>query len=905
MLNPAMFSTARSTTTNSSSPRAPQDTQRKYAESLPFRVARAPVVASLPFTTTSQANPDYYSDDRRNSDWTSAYYDSSGHYAAIPDDRARTPRHFVDSDRGVNRKPMPDFPIFARLPNEQFIYDRSSSEFYSSDYDDFSGTTITPSSYSLIASDELSFSTPESDLSSDQSEDYTPPSTPRDSRSQMSMPPMPSQHLSSYPTLFRDLPDVGYSAPHLTLPETDFAHSFRSGSDGNIDPRRESAPDPSRAGSAAPASPGAGSEHPDGESVMSIESEDTVHRLARINAKYNAAASALYGAFQRDPAFRQHSSTPSIIPAVQRIPTPATTPTEAKSFSLFTDAPLSSSPTQLSYPDDLSRPDIYRDNALPIRRSSSNNANISTPIYLPSSYVSSTTSTSMRPSRNQFLPPRKEWDYSFVPPTPGNSPQSPHASPADYYRPPSHAPPERTHGRPLPVPPSLARRPSTRDGAPATVEVSVAQYSWEMPNAAPTSAQDGRPRRTGEADQPAARRDQPSARPSQPPSATASQQPLPDESQKDRSRSSLKHSSSSKDRHRSGGSGDASRAAESTSAESPTHGPRFIAPTDSRKSTSRPEPVSATRHTTDDPGSSRQGRSSRDNSDHSDRRESRSEKQDRGYDSSRDDKSKSSRHAQDRDHHTSRPERSSRSSATATNERPQDHGRRRKDSLTQRAAPSSIPMPDIVLSPRLVPIVRAVPRPEELTRSYSRGGQPTTMVPQEVQVIYQRPIRRHSDDDRPGGGNGRSNGRDPATASGRPPTEPHRRFSDSDAPPLPPPFLPSGASSRAPPQPGPMRTRANSISRTVRWNDNLVCPSPSAVPPKRDGWFNRRGDQLWTNDGLYMPCPAGQEYPPDLEDYPEYGEGWMNERCVRIDMGHRLIPKAPLRPALKQPNHTK
>jgi hypothetical protein len=49
-----------------------------------------------------------------------------------------------------------------------------------------------------------------------------------------------------------------------------------------------------------------------------------------------------------------------------------------------------------------------------------------------------------------------------------------------------------------------------------------------------------------------------------------------------------------------------------------------------------------------------------------------------------------------------------------------------------------------------------------------------------------------------------------------------------------------------------------------------------------------------------MPAPAGQEYPQDLDDYPEYGEGWMNEKGVRIDMGHRLIPKTPLRPALKQ-----
>lgn len=60
-------------------------------------------------------------------------------------------------------------------------------------------------------------------------------------------------------------------------------------------------------------------------------------------------------------------------------------------------------------------------------------------------------------------------------------------------------------------------------------------------------------------------------------------------------------------------------------------------------------------------------------------------------------------------------------------------------------------------------------------------------------------------------------------------------------------------------------------------------------------------DQLWTNEGAYKPPPTGEEYPPDLDDYPEREEGWMNEEGVRIDMSHRLVPKAPLRSALKQP----
>ncbi|KJA16724.1 hypothetical protein HYPSUDRAFT_47096 [Hypholoma sublateritium FD-334 SS-4] len=119
-----------------------------------------------------------------------------------------------------------------------------------------------------------------------------------------------------------------------------------------------------------------------------------------------------------------------------------------------------------------------------------------------------------------------------------------------------------------------------------------------------------------------------------------------------------------------------------------------------------------------------------------------------------------------------------------------------------------------------------------------------------------------------------------------PATEPHRRNSDGDqTPPL---RLPLGGRSSAP------------LLRSVRWNENLVCPSPIPTYQRRKGWFNRRGDQLWTNDGAYKAAPSGQEYPPDLEEYPECGEGWMNEECIRIDLTHRLIPKPPLRSALKQ-----
>ncbi|TFK70702.1 hypothetical protein BDN72DRAFT_736514, partial [Pluteus cervinus] len=87
--------------------------------------------------------------------------------------------------------------------------------------------------------------------------------------------------------------------------------------------------------------------------------------------------------------------------------------------------------------------------------------------------------------------------------------------------------------------------------------------------------------------------------------------------------------------------------------------------------------------------------------------------------------------------------------------------------------------------------------------------------------------------------------------------------------------------------------------RNVRWNDNLICPSPVFSNQRRKGWWNRRGDQLWTNDGAYRPAPPDEEFPPDLDGYPEYGQGWQNEEGIRIDMGHHLIPKTPLRSALK------
>ncbi|KII91360.1 hypothetical protein PLICRDRAFT_51527 [Plicaturopsis crispa FD-325 SS-3] len=123
-----------------------------------------------------------------------------------------------------------------------------------------------------------------------------------------------------------------------------------------------------------------------------------------------------------------------------------------------------------------------------------------------------------------------------------------------------------------------------------------------------------------------------------------------------------------------------------------------------------------------------------------------------------------------------------------------------------------------------------------------------------------------------------------------PPTTTHRRTSDGDQ------FVKPATILDLPPTSAPPETHRD---RSVRWNENLICPSPIRPHQRRKGWFNRRGDQLWTNEGAYKPPASGDEFPLDLAEYPEPGQGWQNEEGVRIDTKHRLIPKQPLRSALK------
>ena len=52
--------------------------------------------------------------------------------------------------------------------------------------------------------------------------------------------------------------------------------------------------------------------------------------------------------------------------------------------------------------------------------------------------------------------------------------------------------------------------------------------------------------------------------------------------------------------------------------------------------------------------------------------------------------------------------------------------------------------------------------------------------------------------------------------------------------------------------------------------------------------------------GYYRPVAPGQEYPPDLASYPDFGEGWMNEEGIRIKTRYRPIP-TPWYSILKPP----
>lgn len=75
----------------------------------------------------------------------------------------------------------------------------------------------------------------------------------------------------------------------------------------------------------------------------------------------------------------------------------------------------------------------------------------------------------------------------------------------------------------------------------------------------------------------------------------------------------------------------------------------------------------------------------------------------------------------------------------------------------------------------------------------------------------------------------------------------------------------SGSDFSTPATPPPLHVDTG--ARTVRWNKDLHLPSPVHVHrERRKGFFNARGDQLWTNAGAYKPPNPGEEYPEDLRE---------------------------------------
>ena len=778
--------------------------------------------------------------------------------------------------------------MYSHFTPDDYIYDHpisSMSDIYSSEYEDHLSTPV--STYSMVVSDDT-LSMPE--LASDRS-DYSNPTTPVDSGSpHMPIPSIPSssppQLQAAYSSSFRTRPDGGYSTPRLNIPDPD--PSLRSGTNDNArlqtDSRRHPVFHQTRSGNVPPAIATLAGGVPYAESVLSVESEDEVHKIAKINAEYNAAASAVFGTLGRGPvAGPEYGPGPGLMPSTSRMATPIAMPRNSPPRQIYIDAPLTSSPTQMRYADELQRSTSYREN-----RSSDGRPN----------YGFSSFRTAVLPPRHadDFLPPLKEWDSDKVPPTPWNSPETSYESynPTSRSRRTSDRESDSSHARPLPIPPPPPQpRMYTSEGASVAEKVVIVQRS---PEAAAKQALPDDRRSHQRNDVPeqstssqtkqssSSRRErrnsvsvqaEPSTSIRSPQSSVGvsssmvavqySSDEYDDIGDVKRSASTRK----SKDRRRAAAPDDAQRVPENTSSTSPPHEPRFIPKAETSMAPLPDRPQAPTRHnSTSAPTlapieeSRTPGRSPREGVEGDDRdASSRTRKSSSNYDrpdrgpgpssSSRDErateKSKSSRHGQDR----AQKEQSSRSSAAPP--APVEYERRRKDSTAQPPPSSEIP----IISPTLVPLARpTASQGDPMSRSYSRSGGPP-VVTIEPQGMYQLPHRRYSDDDRSLSSNGSYSGRRDAPAPtsmsvpanqpyssyvARPPTapEPHRRYSDSDVPPAPP-FLKIDTTGRQPPPIGGGGRRTMPNARTVRWDDNLICPSPVLSSQRREGFFNRRG----------------------------------------------------------------
>ncbi|PFH48730.1 hypothetical protein AMATHDRAFT_5532 [Amanita thiersii Skay4041] len=968
-----MFSAAGSMTMSTTpGSRSNQTTQKYYSDGFSFRVFRAPVISSYPYTATAKVDPAYrpaHTDMRPKYDWQPTYHDSINGRTQTADDRARAPRYFSDSHREPdNRRASTPYSVYVESP-EDFIYERPrspKSDLYSVSDFDTSSISTPLSTFSPTISDCSTLPSPEQSIVELERSEYSDPSTPiEEIDSQVDTKRSASQLYSTYNQ--RDRADLGY---HSVVPTTTRTPPTRSGSTDeyrfNNDTRRLPGTGYSRTGNQPPPMihPGPIAVPPPyAESVVSSESDDEVHILARINAQYNAAASSFVPNRRNSISGRDYPNPTSVLPSVSRLSSGQTP--ESDVHRLYSEQPLTNSPVEIQFSNAATYPSS-RGRESPPGRYSPEQITINTDSLPISTPYRSTTSTGLPPQiypTGDFIPPLAELELEShakgrpAAPSRGNV-EMRHSPPNERHSPPSRSrrSPETAdrvldgiHDRPSPPPVNTGRRYPDYECPP--------RYPENQKSSPLHFSQDGRSSRATDQVQTngyssRGLREQSSswsvlAEPSTPAHlpATAMFPPNVQYSDEydgvDRTRnpshrqSRDRHHSSSKDPTRAGDSERTRGARANVKTGSPTlpvsETLQQVAPVVRNPSPvegGKPVQTSRSSHKVYENGdiSDREPiyRNTHVNNDRAHKVQSGSPKERAG--SLRQDQAVHSVPIQ------------SVAPIQAAGEKYPEYDRKRKESVTKRHAPvnaaenlgpiksTSPPPPPIAVSPTLVPVARQAPQPtnpklqtlSDQSRSHSRSATPA--VP-DSQGPYQRPHRRHSDGDRTlaGASSGNYNANQRSASSSPPavpaaslsaypsraptaPGEPHRRYSDSDVPePQPPSFqiMPTNTR-RSQRDASATPRRLTPVTRTVRWNDNLICPSPILASQRRKGWFNRRGDQLWTNDGQYKPAPAGQEYPPDLDDYPEYGYGWMNEEGVRIDMGHRLIPKVPLRSALKQ-----
>lgn len=158
---------------------------------------------------------------------------------------------------------------------------------------------------------------------------------------------------------------------------------------------------------------------------------------------------------------------------------------------------------------------------------------------------------------------------------------------------------------------------------------------------------------------------------------------------------------------------------------------------------------------------------------------------------------------------------------------------------SQRQAASTSRAIDKSASAMQAPYSRVSPS-QEVPSSRSRA--PPYVDPPHYSQLHAEPVRRHSDGDKPFDPNLPLPRSSPPHE--KPPQQTFKVMNPSPSPPIPSPDHPRRNSDgdQSPPLRLPLTSRTSApLLRSVRWNDNLVCPSPIPSSHRRKGWFNRRG----------------------------------------------------------------